>query len=418
MFRTDNPEQESVPMPAFPPAPFAVFNVGNGPEGFIFNAAWRPQMAASGHFRLTGACSENAAHREWAISNYNLSPFCVTTDWRRLLDNAVEQYGPAVVASITAPTFLHADMIGQAVEAGVRNIVTDKPVCPRLADYKALRESLSGTGARCAVSFNHNYMMPSLALRALVAQSGLDAVERISTWFLQSFFLTDPRIRQSGWRLKDRFGSLTDIGSHAGVLASWIAGSPIRSVSGVRMGIAGAHGSSCLDNGEMGLEFENGLTGRTTFPQALAGHFDDLGAMVTFRPGVLPEGARHAMFRMELGTDALLVSSGDGNPDDPAQWRYQVLGPGTLCPESVLPLRFTPPGHTEGWPDGWRRLFCALAGWFWREQRAVSPADCTGVYALPVPDFDTIGDQSMRFIGAAIAGFEGGGQSEVVLGEL
>jgi predicted dehydrogenase len=414
-----NPEQEDLPiMPAFPPPPFPVLNIGNGPEGFIFNAAWRPQMAASGHFRLTGACSETAAHREWAIANYGLSPFCVGLNWRELLDQAVEQYGGDMVATITAPTHLHADLISQAVAAGVRNIVTDKPVCPRLPDYKALRSSLAGAKARCAVSFNHNYMMPSLALRALVAQCGPDAVEHISTWFLQSFFLTDPRIRQSGWRLKDRYGSLTDIGSHAGVLASWIAGSPIRSVSGVRMSTVGGHGSQCLDNGEMALSFENGLIGRTTFHQALADHFDDLGAKVTFKPGVLPGGARHVMFRMELASDALLVSSGDGNPDDPAQWKYRVIGPGTICPESVLPLRFTPPGHTEGWPDGWRRLFCAVAGWFWREQGAAPDESCAGVYALPAPEFDTIGDLSMRFIGAAIAGFEGGAQGEIVLSRL
>ncbi|HQH26824.1 MAG TPA: hypothetical protein PLP17_05455, partial [Oligoflexia bacterium] len=257
-------------------------------------------------------------------------------------------------------------------------------------------------GAEAVVTFNHNYMNPVLALRALVARVGALNVVNIGTGFLQSWLMTDPKIRQSGWRLKDPYGGLTDIGSHAGMLAAWIMGMDIAAVSGVKMSTVGSHGAQCLDNGTLNIHFPNGLNGTSCFHQALPGHVDDLYAVVSFKDGVLPNGFCHAMFRMEWNPDGIFLSKGDGNIDDWAQWKLQVHAPCELITGAELDLRFTPPGHMEGWPEGWRRMFKAIAGHFWTKLGLQFAAPLAGNFALPAPTLATAGEVSMRYIGAVI----------------
>lgn len=407
---------DSVSADAFPPKPMPVVSVGVGPEGFIYNAAWTPSMRATGRYAVVGACVENRADfLSWSMANYNLhDPGQVTTNFDDMVRRGLDQFGNDLILTCTLPTHLHAKFISRAVELGVMQVITDKPVCPNWGDYSTLMNAMQG--ARGWVTFNHNYMTPVLALRALVGKYGVASVENIETGFLQDWLMTDPKIRQSGWRLKDRFGGLTDIGSHAGMLAAWVMQEKIMAVSAVEMSTVGDHGADCLDNGSMDLHFNNGVMGSMRFHQALPGHADDIYCVVTFKEGVLPEGIRRVMFRMEWCPDGLFYScNAEVDIHDQRQWDYTPHRPGVLIDANLMSLRFTPPGHMEGWPNGWQRLFCAIAGDIWRSQAALSRGEdqpfadaLTGNFALPAPKLSSTGRHSMAFLDAVMQGYESG----------
>lgn len=395
----------------FPPKRFAVVNVGNGQLAFIFNAAHLPAMLASGQYVLVGVCSEKTEHMPWAARNYHLDTDGVTTDFRSMVTNALQDHGRDLVVSCTAPTFLHKRFLLEALEAGARNLITDKPVCPTWEDFEATRDAIQAANANAFVTFNHNYMMPTLMLRNLVRKHGLGAVESISTGFLQSWLMTDPKIQQSEWRLKDPYGGLTDIGSHAGMLAAFILGQPIEVVRNVSMSTAGRHGAQCFDNGTMDMVFSGGIEGTCCFHQALPGHVDDLFAKVSFKKGFLPNGIRHVLFRMERSSDCIFTSRGNGDViGDWHQWEPQTIVPCELLDEAWMAGRFSPPGHAEGWAEGWRRMFQAIAGEIWRQQGVEFEEELPANFTLPAPTISTAGEHSMRFIGATINAHKSGGE--------
>src|SRR3989338_3632586 len=270
----------------FPPSRIPVVNVGYGPDGFIFGAAHLPNLRATDLYQLVGACSENDGYAEWVAKRLRLTHSQVGTDFEAAIRTARKSCKEGLVLSCTLPKGLHRSFITRAVQLGVKTVISDKPICPDWAEYQGLKDELAKAGAQAVVTFNHNYMTPALALRALVAKVGEENVTGIDSGFLQDWLMTDPRIRQSGWRLKDPYGGLTDIGSHAGMLAWGILGVPIEAGFDVEMSTAGKHGAKCFDNGTIKLGFRNGLQGTTRFHQALEGHTDDIYACVSFKNGV------------------------------------------------------------------------------------------------------------------------------------
>ena len=195
------------------------------------------------------------------------------------------------------------------------------------------------------------------------------------------------------------------------MLAYWVMDTPVEEVSQVQMCTVGKHGKNCFDNGSLKLRFTNGVKGSSRFHQALPGHQDDIYVCVTFKDGIVNGGWKHIMFRMEWSPDGLYFSKEDGDIEDSGQWSYQPIAPTDTLKANLKEdkvdwlmdaLRFNPPGHMEGWCEGWRRMLEAICGFFWKKLEKTFAANLKGRYALPAPTFSTIGEHSMRYIGAVI----------------
>ena len=242
----------------------------------------------------------------------------------------------------------------------------------------------------------------------------VDSVEMISG-FYQDWLLNPPEIRQT-WRLDSKWCGLGDIATHAADGASVIAGSAISKV------MTSTHSKArlekrekpALDNGEMEIEFENGLKATVKYHQALEGHSDDIHWMVRLNK---KEGTQISlMWRMEWGCDSLWIAKvRDADPDKQKFWkRHLRKGSSEFSEAANSAFSVNPPGHIQGWSDLWKifflRGFRAILSHSGDTQLAEQMVTAAMGYC---PDFRKSGGNTMAFFDAAVRCHETGQPCDV-----
>lgn len=393
-----------------------VLHLGFGPDAFIANAGWFANYQATNLFGLKWLCaSRDPDKHQQMAENLGVDDECQTHDYGQLLDIVFGDGGNCdAVVCITTQTGYHVDHIVEAVNAGAKFVVVDKPLVRTLDEFRRVQETVDAAGARVFLTYNHQFNAPVHQIRRLVNQKG---VKRVQSWFLQGWLDNDlTGLRQFDWRISDPLCGPLDIWSHAENLASFVLGSPMTSVSGVRLGTGGGHGrDGIFTSGSCTATFENGVTGEIRFDQALPGHQDDIGVCVTLGDGT------HVMWALELGPDNMWTSKWHDadTSGNLTNWRRHTRGGAGIDGDIVAIFSETPPGHHQGWSSMWRYLFTGAAGEIHRKlgtDFGFESGKEPGALGLKVPGMSEA-EQTARFVEAAVQSFGDGG-AEVALAAI
>ncbi len=395
------------------PNRFPTIIVGMGATAFISNSAWVPNLRASNHFDIVGAVTNPkiSDDRAWVAANAHLPQQWVLGDPEVLIKRALETYGPDnLLVCVTTPTPLHADQICLALELGVQNIASDKPLVTELAELRKIQSAMM-PGTDVWISFNHRYNGPIFHLREMVARDP-GKVASIQAGFLQEWLYGDPHCPQGDWRILHRLCGMLDIGSHAADLASFIAGCNIVSVMN---GIVQSVGPFAIergfsDCGSAEFEFANGITGSARYHQSLKGHADDIWVVVTMK-----DGTKH-MWRMAFGPETVYVSNGNkADMDTISDWTPNLRGHASIFSPVVNAIfSSTPGGHIQGWPDYWRGLFTGIAGKMLRKQNHPVVPFLTQAMQVPVPGIEDAGINIAGYVAAHDrSALEGGAEVKI-----
>ena len=379
---------------------------GAGPGSFIAQH-WTAAARGTDRYEIIGgAPSRKHDGCNWFTANYHLDGKHVGTDLRQVLAGVLAD-GINPVLMMCTPTGEHVEQLCTAAELKVKEVLTDKPPVTSMAEWKQVAAALEANGGatRVGVTYQHTFNAVVAAIAEYVAANRA-WVENIGAVFYQDWLLTDPKIRQSGWRLSHPGCGILDIYTHAANLAARAAGSPIVNVSASKLGTGGRHGAKVFDNGDCAVEFGNGLRGTVAFSQVLPGKADDIGVVVklTRQPWAM-------MFRMEWGPDTLFLGrKPNPNPDRPGDWTPHLRGKSAWISDQVNgQFGISPPGHIQGWSDYWRTCFCAASGAILTRAEHPCAEFLPPMFKLPVPDFSGDGKETIAFAEAVVRGHENGG---------
>jgi predicted dehydrogenase len=240
-----------------------------------------------------------------------------TTDWHEVIAH------PEVDAvSITAPNFLHCEMVTEAAEAG-KHIWVEKPMGRFPAETLKAADAAIAAGVRTIVGLNYRHVPAVQHARHLITSGQLGAIRHYRSQFLASY-ASDPHVGFS-WRFSRDlagYGILIDLMSHEVDMAQFLLG-PIARVT--------ARAATLITERprtEMG-------TG-THFSVAAGGELSDVenedwvGGLVELGTGVI---ATLESSRVAIGPEARYLFEANGT-EGAVSWNFQRMNELQLC----LPL--------------------------------------------------------------------------------
>jgi predicted dehydrogenase len=138
------------------------------------------------------------------------------------------------LVSVHSPPFLHRRHVELALAAG-RHVLCDKPFGLGVTDAAAMVEAAEAAGVVALCNFEFRYHPGRVALRSLVADGTLGALQQIS-WFHHLNGSRDP-LRAFGWLFDAAAGGgwIGAWASHVVDGVRWLTGEEIAEVSGRRL---------------------------------------------------------------------------------------------------------------------------------------------------------------------------------------
>ena len=327
--------------------------VGGGPGAFIGDVH---RMAAEldGLARIAaGAFSSDPARSAAKGAEIGLDPRRVYGSFAKMAESEAARTPDDRLdfVIVVTPNQLHFEVARTFLEAGF-HVVCDKPLTTSLDDAEKLCRLVQATGSVFAVTYNYSGYPMIKEARQLIRAGRLGEIRRIQADYFQGWLtkpLEETGHRQAVWRTDPAqagpAGALGDIGTHAHHLARYVTGHEVEELCGDLT--AFVPGRRLEDDASLLMRWSGGVRGTLTVSQIAAGEENGLSLRV-------------------MGTEGSIVwRHGDAEtlwlrtPDGRASARRR--GHGWLSPQAARASR-VPPGHPEGFIEGFANLYRNVAG--------------------------------------------------------
>jgi len=255
--------------------------------------------------------------------------------------------------AVMTPNDSHGPIATRALDAGL-DVICDKPLTNDLASSLALVTKARASGRILALTHNYSGYPMVRQARAMVAAGELGAIRLVHVSYVQGSLATRvedrpeamaPRLK---WRLDPAKGGLShvmgDIGTHAHQLATFITGASVTRVMADIGALVPAR--SAHDTGMALLELEGGAKGVFLASKVATGAENALTIEIYGEAG--------GLFWQQADLNTLRFMR-NGHP-------AQLLTRGlpTLHPLAQRAARI-PPGHPEGFHEGFANLYADFA---------------------------------------------------------
>ena len=295
--------------------------------------------------------------------------------------------------AIVTPNHAHFGPAKAFLDAGI-HVICDKPLTTTLEDAKALQAAVESSGL--VFGLTHNYTGYPLVrhAREMVAAGELGRIRVIQAEYPQDWLSTrleDDGVKQAEWRTDPSrsgpAGCVGDIGTHAYNLARFITGLELEEIA------ADLHtfvdGRELDDNAHMMLRFAGGARGMLWSSQVAPGNENALRIRIYGEQGglVWDQENPNLLTHSPLGEAPRILRRGGPGLGAAAEHASRI-----------------PPGHPEGYLEGFAQLYTDLAD---QISAHISGGDADPL-AMTVP---TVADgvDGVRFITRAVESSRAGG---------
>ncbi len=367
--------------------------VGGGRDAFI-GAVHRIAARLDDRYELVaGALSADPEKARASAADLGLPAERAYRSFAEMAAAEAERADGIDVVAIVTPNHLHYAPARAFLEAGI-HVICDKPLTSTLEDAEALQALVESSGL--VFGLTHNYTGYPLVRQAreMVAEGALGPIRLVQAEYVQDWLSTpleETGQKQAEWRTDPArsgpAGCVGDIGTHAFNLARFITGLQLEELAADLQTFV--PGRRLDDNAHILLRFAGGARGMLWSSQVAPGHENGLRIRIYGETGGLAWSQEdpNQLVHTPLGEAPRLLTRG---------------GPG-LGGAAARATRI-PPGHPEGYLEGFAQLYLDLA-----EQiearltgRAPDPA------AMLVP---TVADgvEGVRFIARSVQSSAEGG---------
>lgn len=325
--------------------------VGGGQGGFI-GAVHRYAARLDDQYDLVaGALSSDPSRARESGEGLGLAPDRIYSDFKDMARTESGREDGIEAVAIVTPNHLHVPVAQAFIEAGI-HVICDKPLARSLAEAQGLADLLARRpGMIFALTHNYSGYPMVRQARAMIVEGALGTIRVVQVEYPQDW-LTQPiesdGQKQAAWRtdpLKSGIGgSIADIGTHAFQLATFMTGLAVDEVAADLCTFI--EGRRLDDNAHVMLRFAGGARGMLFASQVCPGNQNALSIRVYGSKGGLswqqenPDRLRHSPFARP---DEILTRAGPRSH-----------------PSSLQATRL-PPGHPEGYLEGFANLYRDVA---------------------------------------------------------
>ncbi|WP_422021902.1 Gfo/Idh/MocA family protein [Roseibium sp.] len=245
--------------------------------------------------------------------------------------------------AIVTPNHVHYPAAKAFLKRGI-HVICDKPMTSTLADAKKLAKAAAASPALFILTHNYTGYPMIRQAREIVQNGDLGTIRVIQVEYPQDWLTVEQHNKQADWRTdparSGAGGATGDIGTHAYNLACFVTGLRAESLAADLQSFV--PGRQVDDNGHVMLRFDGGARGMLWCSQVAPGNENNLKLRVY---------GDKAGIEWHQEDPNYLQYSPFG---EPAQ-RLTRGGAGML--ESIAPTTRIPPGHPEGYLEGFANLY-------------------------------------------------------------
>jgi predicted dehydrogenase len=324
--------------------------VGGG-EGAFIGAVHRLAARLDDHYELVaGALSSTVEKSRRSGKLLGLATDRIYDDFEAMAKAEARRPDGIEAVAIVTPNHVHAAPTYAFLKAGI-HVICDKPLTTSLAEAKRMKVAVEKSGLVFALTHNYTGYPLVRRMREMVQGGKLGEIRLVQAeypqdWLTQSVETTGNK--QAEWRVDPKRsgagGSLGDIGTHAFNLADYVTGLELAELS-ADLSSFGA-GRQLDDNAQILLRYANGARGSLWASQVAPGNENGLRIRVYGTKGGLHwvQAEPNHMLWSPFGESTRIVTR--GGPDSGA-----------------VAARVTrvPPGHPEGYLEGFANLYSEIA---------------------------------------------------------
>ncbi len=360
--------------------------VGGGQGAFI-GGVHRIAARLDDRYELVAGCFASTAEKSRASGiELGIDPARTYDDFKAMAKAEAGRDDGIDVVSIVTPNHVHYMAAAAFLEAGI-HVICDKPMTTSLEDAIALQALVAKSGKVFALTHNYTGYPMIRQARAMVEAGELGEIRVVQVEYAQDWLATkleDSGLKQAEWRTDPArsgpAGSTGDIGTHAMNIATFVTGLEIDEIAAELTTFV--PGRRLDDNCQVMLRFAGGARGMLWASQVACGNENALKLRVYGEKGGLEWAQEdpNYLWHMPLGEPKRLITrSGAG-----------------AGPEAARVTRI-PPGHPEGYLEGFATIYSDTAELIWAaiEGREPEPG------ATLVPDVQE-GARGVKFIEAVV----------------
>ena len=359
--------------------------VGGGEDAFI-GAVHRIAARLDDRFELVAGCLSSDPEKAMrSAESIGMAPERSYADYKTMASAEAKRDDRIEAVVIVTPNHLHIPVARAFIEVGI-HVISDKPLAARLEQTEGLQELVKRQN--CIFALTHNYSGYPLIrhARELVAQGTLGKIRVIQVEYAQDWLtekLEDTGQKQAEWRTDPiragGGGCLGDIGTHAFHLACFVSSLKPKAVLADLN--AFVHGRPLDDNVHLLLRFSEGAKGMLWASQVAPGNENALRLRIYGDKGGIEwdqENPNSLKFT-PYGEPPRLLTRGGNRLSNAAERMTRI-----------------PPGHPEGYLEGFANLYSEIADAIIarRERKSVDES-------VMYPDLQD-GILGMRFIDAVL----------------
>jgi predicted dehydrogenase len=322
--------------------------VGGGRDAFI-GAVHRIAARIDDQYELVAGCFSSTPEKALASA----ADLGVARGYASFSDMAAREArrrdGIEAVAIVT-PNHMHAPVAMQFLRRGI-HVICDKPLTATLAEAKKLAKAAEASGALFVLTHNYTGYPMIRQAREMIASGELGEIRLVQVEYAQDW-LSEPieqtGQKQAGWRTDPKQtgagGSTGDIGTHAFNLASFVTGLELESLAADLQSFV--PGRRVDDNGNVLMRFKGGARGMLWCSQVAPGNENALRLRVYgTKAGIewAQEDPNYLWFT-PLGQPKRLITRGGAGAGAAAGRVSRV-----------------PPGHPEGYLEGFATIYAEAA---------------------------------------------------------
>jgi predicted dehydrogenase len=360
--------------------------VGGG-EGAFIGAVHRLAARMDDHYSfVAGALSATPQKALRSGKMLGLDPARIYRDFAVMAETEAARADGIEAVAIVTPNHMHAAPALAFLKAGI-HVICDKPLTTTLKEAKKLHVAAEKSGLIFALTHNYTGYPLVRQARAMVQAGELGEIRVVQVEYPQDWLaepLEKTGQKQAEWRTdparSGAGGCIGDIGTHAYNLADFIVGIPVTELAAELTSFV--KGRRLDDNTQIMLRYANGARGSLWASQVAVGNENGLQIRVYGTKGGLSwrQDNPNLMHFMPLGKPVQILTRG---------------GVGTVAASTRLTR--VPPGHPEGYLEGFANLYSEIAAAI-RAHRAGKQTD-------KAVQFPTVADgvKGLAFIEAAVA---------------
>ncbi|MBD1547767.1 Gfo/Idh/MocA family protein [Roseibium aggregatum] len=360
--------------------PIRLGMVGGGKDAFI-GAVHRIAARLDGRYELVaGALSSTPEKALESGRALGLEESRIYPSFSQMAIREARLKSGIEAVAIVTPNHMHYPAAREFLKRGI-HVICDKPLTSTLTDAKKLAKAAEASGALFFLTHNYTGYPMVRQAREMVQSGELGTLRVVQVEYPQDWLTVEQHNKQADWRTDPTRtgagGSTGDIGTHAFNLACFVTGLTAESLAADLQSFV--PGRQVDDNAHVMLRFEGGARGMLWCSQVAPGNENGLKIRVYGDKGGL---------EWHQENPNLLQFTPFGQPA-----RILTRG-GAGMSASIAPATRIPPGHPEGYLEGFANLYREAADAI-RAHQEGTPVDTL------VPGIED-GLKGMRFIDACV----------------